>query len=235
MMRVRRAEERGHTQLGWLDSRHTFSFGDYVDPRHEGFRALRVLNDDRVVAGAGFGMHAHRDMEILSFVLDGALEHRDSMGHGSVIRPGEIQFMRAGTGVTHSERNPSADSPVHFLQIWIVPRRTGLVPGYAQQTFDADAARTGWALLAAPDGRAGSIQVEQDVAMSLARIDAGAARAYPLAPGRYAWVHVADGTVRVDGTEMRAGDGAAIHAEPEIALTGGPGAGAAQVLVFDLG
>jgi redox-sensitive bicupin YhaK (pirin superfamily) len=234
-MHIRRGGDRGHTRLGWLDSRHTFSFGDYYDPEHMGFRALRVLNDDRVVAGGGFGTHGHRDMEILSYVLDGVLEHRDSIGNGSEIRPGEIQFMRAGTGVTHSEKNPSPSEPVHFLQIWIVPQRTGLPPAYAQHRIDAGAVTDGWVLLASPDGRGRSIQVEQDVYVSLAWIGTGVQRTLVLATDRHAWVHVAAGRVRIDGTELSAGDGAAISAVREFAVTGaGDDVTPAQVLVFDL-
>ena len=234
MMQVRRHDERGHTQLGWLDSWHTFSFGDYYDPSNAGFRALRVLNDDRVVAAKGFGTHAHRDVEIFSYVLDGELEHRDSMGNGSIIRPGEIQFMRAGTGVTHSERNPSPVAPVHFLQIWILPRRQGLTPTYAQNAIDAAAAASGWMLLASPDGRGNSIQIEQDAFMSLTYLAAGVPRAAVLDASRHAWVHVATGRVQLGDLDLAAGDGVAISGERQIALTGGSDDAASQVLLFDL-
>ena len=190
MITVRPAAERGQTDWGWLDSRHTFSFGEYHDPRHMGFRSLRVINDDRVTPGAGFGTHGHRDMEILSYVLEGGLEHEDSTGGGGIIRPGEIQFMRAGTGVTHSERNASKTEPVHFLQIWVVPDTRGLAPRYDQKAFDADAARKGFVLLASRDGRDGSIQVHQDVSLWMARLGEGDERNHALAPGRHAWLHV---------------------------------------------
>src|SRR5215468_7246612 len=193
MITVRYAQDRGRTALNWLDSRHTFAFGDYYDPRHEGFRALRVINDDRVKAGGGFGTHGHRDMEILSYVLEGALEHRDSMGTGSVIRPGEIQMMRAGSGVMHSEFNHSKTEPVHFLQIWIVPDRRGLKPAYGQQSFDRDAANKSFVLLASRDGKQRSIQVEQDVNVWMTQLPANGSRELALGGGRHAWLHVARG------------------------------------------
>ena len=232
MIAIRRADERGRTDWGWLDSRHTFSFGEYFDPRHVGFRSLRVVNDDRVRPAAGFGTHGHRDMEILSYVLEGGLEHQDSTGGGGVIRPGEIQFMRAGTGVRHSEFNSSKTEPVHFLQIWIVPDTNGLRPRYDQQPFDAEAARRGFVTLASKDGRDGSIQVQQDVSLLLTRPGAGDERLYPLAPGRHAWVHVARGDVALGGQDLGAGDGAALSGEPAVTLVG---RGDAEVLVFDLG
>jgi hypothetical protein len=232
MISVRPAAERGATRIGWLDSRHTFSFGDYRDPRHMGFRSLRVINDDRVAPGAGFGKHGHRDMEILSYVLSGGLAHEDSTGGGGVIRPGELQFMRAGTGVTHSEFNASKTEPVHFLQIWVVPDTEGLPPRYDQRSFDPDAARKGLVLLASRDGRDGSIQVQQDVALWLARIGDGEERVHRLAPGRGAWVHVARGRASVNGRPLGEGDGAALTDESEVRLTG---RGDAEVLIFDLG
>ena len=231
MISIRPAAERGQTDWGWLDSRHTFSFGEYYDPLRMGFRSLRVINDDRVTPGAGFGTHGHRDMEILSYVLEGGLEHKDSTGGGGVIRPGEIQFMRAGTGVTHSEYNASPTEPVHFLQIWIVPDSRGLAPGYGQKTFDQEAARRGFVLLASKDGREGSIQVHQDVAVSMARVGEGDERGYPLAPGRHAWVHVARGAVTVNGRALEAGDGAEISEEDGVRLVG---RGDAEILLFDL-
>jgi len=232
MIAIRRADERGRTDWGWLDSRHTFSFGEYFDPRHVGFRSLRVVNDDRVAPGGGFGTHGHRDMEILSYVLEGGLEHQDSTGGGGVIRPGEIQFMRAGTGVRHSEYNASKTEPVHFLQIWIVPDTDGLRPRYDQRPFDAEAARGGFVILASKDGRDGSIQVQQDVSLLVTRLGAGEAREHPLAPGRHAWVHVARGDVALGGQDLGAGDGAALSGETAVTLVGG---GDAEVLVFDLG
>ena len=231
MLDVRRAEERGHTQWGWLDSWHTFSFGDYEDPRHMGFRALRVLNDDRVRPGKGFGTHGHRDMEILSYVLEGALEHKDSSGGGGVIRPGEIQFMRAGSGVEHSEYNHSKTEPVHFLQVWIVPDRRGLAPKYGQQAFDRDRAKRSFVLLASRDGREGSIQVAQDVDVWMTQLAGGERRELPLAPGRQAWIHLARGAASVNGTSLREGDGAGASNEESLKFLGGD---PAEVLVFDL-
>jgi redox-sensitive bicupin YhaK (pirin superfamily) len=228
---VRAAAERGRTDWGWLDSRHTFSFGEYDDPRHMGFRALRVINDDRVAPGGGFGAHAHRDMEILSYVLEGALAHKDSMGTGSVIRPGEIQMMRAGTGVTHSEFNESRTEPVHFLQIWIVPDERGLPPAYGQRTVDREAARRGFALLASRDGAGESLRVHQDVSLWLALLEAGDRRELPLRPGRHAWVHVARGSADVSGRTLHEGDGAAVSGTEVVSLAG---RAAAEVLVFDL-
>ncbi len=229
---VLRADERGRTDWGWLDSRHTFSFGDYFDPAHMGFRSIRVINDDRVAPGAGFGTHGHRDMEILSYVLEGGLAHKDSMGTGSVIRPGEIQMMRAGTGVTHSEYNASESEPVHFLQIWIVPDHRGLAPAYAQKPIDREAARRGFALLASGDGREGSLRISQDVRLWLALLEDGEQRALELAPGRHAWVHVARGSVALDGQALGEGDGAAVSGADAVRLAGKE---PAEVLVFDLG
>jgi quercetin 2,3-dioxygenase len=228
---LRRADERGRTNWGWLDSRHTFSFGEYYDPQHMGFRALRVINDDRVAPGAGFGTHGHRDMEILSYVLEGALAHKDSSGGGGVIRPGEIQFMRAGTGVTHSEYNDSAAEPVHFLQIWIVPEAPGLKPTYGQRTYDREAARRGFALLASRDGRDGSLQVQQDVELRVALLEPADERTYTVPAGRHAWVHVARGTADLNGTTLAEGDGAAVDGPQGLTLAGRD---AAEVLLFDL-
>ena len=231
MIQVRSASDRGRTEWGWLDSRHTFSFGEYYDPSHEGFRSLRVINDDRVEPGAGFGTHGHRDMEILSYVLEGALAHKDSSGGGGVIRPGEIQFMRAGTGVTHSEYNHSKTDPVHFLQIWVVPDKRGLKPAYGQRSFDRDQARRGLVLLASRDGRDGSLQVQQDVDLWVTLLEAGDERKLALRPNRHAWVHVARGSASVNGKALGEGDGAALSGEPAVSLAGqGPG----EVLVFDL-
>jgi quercetin 2,3-dioxygenase len=229
---IRPARERGQTDWGWLDSRHTFSFGEYHDPRHMGFRSLRVINDDRVTPGNGFGTHGHRDMEIFSYVLEGGLEHRDSTGGGGVIRPGEIQFMRAGTGVTHSEKNASKTEPVHFLQIWVVPDTRGLAPRYDQRSFDEAAARRGFVLLASRDGRDGSIQVQQDVALWMARLGEGDLRSHDLAPGRHAWLHVARGAVTLHDRALAEGDGAAVSDEPGLRLVG---RGDTEVLLFDLG
>jgi len=232
MIEIRRAKDRGRTDWGWLDSRHTFSFGEYHDTANMGFRALRVLNDDRVAPAQGFGAHGHRDMEILSYVLEGALEHKDSAGGGGVIRPGEIQLMRAGTGVMHSEFNPSKTEPVHFLQIWIVPERTGLPPAYGQKAFDRGEARRAFALLASRDGRDGSLRIEQDADVRVAEIEAGERRDLTLRPGRHAWVHVARGSASLDGKDLREGDGAAVSGEESLSFVGDV---AAEVLVFDLG
>lgn len=231
MIQVRPADERGRTDWGWLDSRHTFSFGDYHDPDQMGFRTLRVLNADRVKAGAGFGSHSHADMEILSYVLEGALAHTDSSGGGGVIRPGEIQFMRAGTGVTHSEYNHSKVEPVHFLQIWIVPDMRGLAPAYGQHAFDRDKAKGSFALLASRNGREGSLQVQQDVDLWVGLIGARESREFRLRPTRQAWVHVARGSVSLNGTLLHEGDGAAVSSEESLQFIGQQ---PAEVLVFDL-
>jgi redox-sensitive bicupin YhaK (pirin superfamily) len=231
MITVRSADKRGRTDWGWLDSQHTFSFGDYHDPAHTGFRTLRVINDDRVKAGAGFGTHGHRDMEILSYVLEGALEHQDSSGGGGVIRPGEIQFMRAGTGVTHSEYNHSKVDPVHFLQIWIVPDESGLKPTYGQQTFDRQKASRGFVLLASKGGREGSVDVHQDVDLWMSLIGEGEHRELRLRPSRHAWVHVARGGVAVNGTKLAEGDGASVSGEDRLEFVG---EGPSEILVFDL-
>jgi hypothetical protein len=228
---VRSAASRGRTDWGWLDSRHTFSFGEYHDPAHMGFRSLRVINDDRVEAGAGFGTHGHRDMEILSYVLEGALAHQDSSGGGGVIRPGEIQFMRAGTGITHSEYNHSKIEPVHFLQIWIVPDTPGLPPTYGQRPFDTEKAGEGFVLLASRDGRLESLAVHQDVNLWVARIPAGQARDFALRPGRHAWIHLARGSASVNKKPLAEGDGAAVSAEAALSFLGEDDA---EVLLFDL-
>jgi hypothetical protein len=230
MVTIRRADERGRTNWQWLDSRHSFSFGEYFDSSHMGYRTLRVLNDDRVAPGAGFGAHPHRDMEILSYVLEGELAHRDSMGNGSVIRPGEIQHMRAGTGVVHSEFNASSTSPTHFLQIWIVPGARGLEPAYGQYRFDAERASREFVLLASKDGRDGSVSLNQDVDLWVTRLEASGSRRFDLNPGRSAWVHVARGSATVNGQVLQAGDAAAISGE-SITLTNGENA---EVLVFDV-
>jgi quercetin 2,3-dioxygenase len=231
MMKLRRAEDRGHAQHGWLDSRHTFSFADYYDPAQMGFRALRVINEDRVQPGAGFGTHPHRDMEILSYVLEGGLAHKDSMGTGSTIRPGDVQRMSAGTGVTHSEYNASPSEPVHFLQIWLLPERPGLAPGYEQKHFAAPERQGRLKLLASPAGTDGSLTIHQDVRLYGGLLDKGQRAELTLAQGRHAWVQVARGTVKVSGETLRAGDGAAVSAETRLALEA---VEPAEVLVFDL-
>lgn len=232
MMEVRQANERGHAQHGWLDSYHSFSFADYYDPRHMGFRSLRVINEDRVAPGAGFPSHPHRDMEIISYVLEGALSHKDSMGTGSVIRPGDVQRMSAGTGVIHSEFNASNEEPVHFLQIWLLPERRNLPPSYEQKTFTEAEKRGRLRLIASRDGREGSLTINQDAALYAGLFDAGEAAQHMLAAGRYAWVHVARGNVRVNGVELGAGDGAKLSDEARVSIEGLSGSG--EVLVFDL-
>ncbi len=232
MMTIRRAAERGHAEHGWLDSHHTFSFADYYDPEHMGFRALRVINDDRVEAGKGFGAHPHRDMEIISYVLEGALAHKDSMGTGAVIRPGDVQRMSAGTGVVHSEFNASPDDQVHFLQIWLVPAERGLPPGYEQKTFgDADK-RGVLRLVASPDGGDGSVTIHTDARVYAGVFGAGQQAELALADQRGAWVHVARGTIRVNGEALGEGDGLAIEGERAIHIDG---VDDGEVLVFDLG
>jgi len=231
MIAVRKSADRGRANHGWLDSRHTFSFADYYDPQHMGFRALRVINEDRVQAGQGFGTHAHRDMEIISYVLEGQLAHRDSMGTGSVIRPGDVQRMSAGTGVRHSEMNPSPTEGVHFFQIWILPERPGIEPSYQQKTFE-DADRKGrFRLVAAPDGRDGAITVHQDVDLYAALFDSGDQATVTLRPGRHAWIQVARGEISVNGQILDAGDGAAVSDETALTVTA---ATPAEVLLFDL-
>ncbi len=219
MITILPADERGHTNLGWLDSYHTFSFGDYHDPKHMGFSDLRVINEDRVKPGKGFGTHGHRDMEILSLVLEGALEHKDSMGTGSTIRPGDVQRMSAGTGVTHSEFNPSKDAPVHFLQIWILPERAGLRPEYEQKRFPEAERRGRLRLIASRDGREGSVTIHQDASVYVASLDAGQRVEHRPAAGRSAWVQVARGSLKLNGKALEAGDGAAIAGEAELTIT----------------
>ncbi len=231
MITLRPAAERGRTRLAWLDSYHTFSFNQYFDAQQMGFRSLRVINEDFVRPGAGFGTHGHRDMEILSYVLAGALEHRDSTGGGGVIRPGEIQFLRAGTGITHSEQNGSADDPVHFLQIWILPDARALAPAYAQQRFDRMLARAGFALLASRDGRGGTIALRQDAELHLGLLAPGERRSFDLAPGRHAWLQLARGSVRVNGVALAQGDGARVSEEERLAIDA---TGDSELLLFDL-
>jgi quercetin 2,3-dioxygenase len=228
MIQIRPSEERGHAEHGWLDSRFTFSFDQYYDPEHVHFRSLRVINEDRVEPGQGFPMHPHRDMEILTWILDGALEHRDSMGSGAVIRPGELQHMSAGTGVTHSEFNPSRTQPVHLLQIWIMPERKGLKPEYEQLAFADKELRGGFHLVAGPEA---PVTIRQDANLYIARLDKGAEAKHELAKGRHAWVQVARGAVRLNGKELKAGDGAAISNETEVRVEATE---ASEVLLFDL-
>jgi quercetin 2,3-dioxygenase len=231
VIRVRPAELRGHAEHGWLESWHTFSFADYRDPEHMGFRALRVINEDRVMPGEGFPAHGHRDMEILTYVLDGALEHRDSLGNGSVIRPGEVQRMSAGTGVTHSEYNASREEPVHLLQIWILPERDGIAPGYEQRPFPADERRGRLRLLASRDGREGSLTIHQDAALYGTLLEPGKTLVHSLEPGRHAWLQIAGGAVMLDDLALRAGDGAALSDEPILEVRA---LEPAELLLFDL-
>lgn len=228
---LRPAEDRGRADFGWLDSRHSFSFGEYWDPRHMGFGPLRVINDDRVAPGGGFPTHPHRDMEIVSYVLDGALQHRDSLGNGSVIRPGDVQRMSAGTGIRHSEFNASATDPVHFLQIWILPEKTGLAPGYEQTRFEAEDKRGRLRLIASHDGRDGSVTIHADVAVYATLLDAEVQVTHDLVPGRIAWVQMARGEAIVAGQRLRAGDGLSIDTHGMITLEG---IDDAEIVLFDM-
>jgi redox-sensitive bicupin YhaK (pirin superfamily) len=228
---IRPAKERGHADHGWLDTWHTFSFSDYYDPRFMGFRALRVINEDVVAPGRGFPPHGHRDMEIITYVLQGALQHRDSLGTGSIIRPGEVQRMSAGTGVRHREANASSTEPVHLLQIWIEPAKAGIAPGYEQKAFAAEDKRGRLRLVAAPDGAEGSVTIHQDARVYATLLGPGQQVEHRLAPHRHAWVHVARGALTLNGERLAAGDGAAISAESTVRLVGEPDA---EALLFDL-
>ena len=230
-MKIRRHNERGHAPHGWLDSHHTFSFADYYDPKAMGFRALRVINEDRVIAGEGFPTHGHRDMEIISYVLEGALEHEDSIGTNGVIEPGDVQRMSAGTGVRHSEYNGSKEEGVHFLQIWIIPDKTGYAPSYEQKNFSDADKRGKLRLVASPNGQSGSVTIHQDARLYAGLFDAGENAAYELKPGRGAWIHVARGELTVNGEKLVAGDAAAIETSGTIAIAGTTGG---EVLLFDL-
>ena len=230
MITIRKSQDRGHFDFGWLDTYHTFSFGDYYDPQFMGFRSLRVINEDRVAPRTGFPTHGHRDMEIITYILEGALEHRDSLGNGSVIRPGEVQRMTAGTGVTHSEAN-SSDDPVHLLQIWILPNARRLNPGYEQKTFTDDEKHNRLRLIASADGRAGSVTLNQDASVYASVIDSGHEVIHELAPSRSAWLQVARGKIAINGNDLNQGDGAAINDEAAITIKGRE---LAEVLLFDL-
>jgi quercetin 2,3-dioxygenase len=232
MMNIRRANERGHADHGWLDSHHTFSFADYYDPAHMGFRALRVINEDRVAPSQGFPRHTHRDMEIVSYVLDGALAHKDSMGTGSTIRPGDVQRMSAGSGVAHSEYNASKADSVHFLQIWLLPSERGIAPSYEQKTFTAEEKSGRLRVVASPDGRDGSVTLHSDATLYAGLFGPGQSAKHELAPGRHAWVHVARGSARVNGQELSAGDAVALSNEVAVEISGSDAVG--EVLVFDL-
>jgi quercetin 2,3-dioxygenase len=229
MLTIRKAEERGHADHGWLDTHHTFSFADYHDPRYMGFGPLRVINDDTVAPGNGFPTHGHRDMEIISYVLEGALEHRDSMGTGSVIKPGDVQRMSAGRGVRHSEYNASQKDPVHFLQIWIVPSEEGLAPGYEQKYFSDEDKRGKLRLVAALDGADGSVRIQQDARMFATLVDEQHSVEHELG-GRNGWLHVARGTAVVNGHDLGAGDGMAIEGEARISIAS---RSSGEVLLFD--
>lgn len=231
MITVRPGIKRGSSKFNWLDSRHTFSFGDYYDPQHMGFSDLRVINEDRVAPGAGFPTHSHRDMEIITYVLEGALAHKDSTGTSSVIRVGDVQRMSAGTGISHSEYNASQTEPVHFLQIWIIPNETGLKPGYEQRSFDLEKQSGNWVIVAAADPRDGALKVHQDAELSLAVLPKGEKLNYSLRAGRQAWLQVGRGTVTLNGSLLDAGDGAAINNEPAVDLTAND---QSEVLLFDL-
>jgi len=231
MISVRKAAERGHFNFSWLDTYHTFSFDQYYDPRFMGFRSLRVINEDRVQPGHGFPTHAHRDMEIITYVLAGGLAHKDSMGNGSVIRPGDVQRMSAGAGVRHSEANPSTSDPVHLLQIWIMPNRLGSAPGYEQKFFADEEKRGRLRLIASPDGRDGSVTVQQDARLHAALLEPGQEVVYELRAERHAWVQVARGTIELNGQELEQGDGAAVSAEERLTFVARE---PAEVLLFDL-
>jgi quercetin 2,3-dioxygenase len=231
MVEVLRAEERGATRVGWLESYHSFSFGGYHDPERMGFRALRVINDDYVAGGGGFPTHPHRDMEIITYVLEGALEHQDSLGTRSVIRPGEVQRMSAGTGILHSEFNPSETEAVHLLQIWILPERAGLRPGYEQKAYSEQERRGRLRLVASRNGREGAVTVHQDVELFATLLANGETVSHTLRPGRHAWVHVATGEATINGQALAAGDSAAVTGEAELALSTDS---RAEVLLFDL-
>jgi redox-sensitive bicupin YhaK (pirin superfamily) len=231
MIKIRKAEERGHFDFGWLDTYHTFSFGDYYDPSHMGFRALRVINEDVVQAGRGFPRHGHRDMEIITYILQGALEHRDSMGTGSIIRRGDAQRMSAGTGVTHSESNPSDAESVHLLQIWILPEKQGSQPEYEEKKFSDDDKRNKLRLLVSPDGSEGSVKIHQDAKIYASLLNQGKEVVHQLDSGRHAWLQVAAGSVALNGVDLNQGDGAAVSEEPTLRISAHE---PAEVLLFDL-
>jgi redox-sensitive bicupin YhaK (pirin superfamily) len=231
MLRLRKARERGHFNHGWLDTFHTFSFADYHDPAHMGFRSLRVINEDRVTPGMGFGMHAHRDMEIVTYVLEGALEHRDSMGNGEVLRPGEFQRMSAGTGIRHSEFNPSEKEPVHLYQIWLLPRERGIQPSYEQKFFPEEEELGKLRLVASPDGADGSLRIHQDARIYLAKLAAGESVEHRLTPGHHAWLQVLRGSVQANGFAMATSDGLAVSDESRLHIAGDQ---PAEVMLFDM-
>jgi redox-sensitive bicupin YhaK (pirin superfamily) len=231
MITIRKSEDRGHFRHGWLDTYHTFSFDQYYDPAHEHWRSLRVINEDRVAPGQGFPTHSHRDMEIITYILSGALEHRDSMGNGSVIRPGDVQRMSAGTGVSHSEFNPSASESVHLLQIWILPESRGLAPSYEEKAFSEDERRGRLRLVASKDGREGSVTIQQDARLYAGVLDLDAAIEHALGANRHAWLQVARGAVKLNEFDLKQGDGAAVSNETDLKIVAQE---AAEVLLFDL-
>ena len=231
MIKIRKAEQRGHFDFGWLNTYHTFSFGDYYDPSHMGFRSLRVINEDVVQRGRGFPRHGHRDMEIFTYILQGALQHRDSMGNGSIIRPGDVQRMSAGTGVTHSESNASHDEPVHLLQIWILPNEEGITPGYEEKRFPEDEKRNKLRVIISPDAEAGSVKIHQDARVYAAVLDANHEVCHQLESGRHAWLQVAAGSVKLNALELKQGDGAAVSEESTITIAAQE---PAEILLFEL-
>jgi redox-sensitive bicupin YhaK (pirin superfamily) len=231
MISIRKAEERGHFDFGWLNTYHTFSFGEYYDPRNMGFRSLRVINEDFVHPGRGFPTHGHRDMEIITYVLEGGLAHKDSMGNGSIIRPGDVQRMSAGTGVRHSEANPSEDESVHLLQIWILPNKMDVEPSYAEKKFEDEEKRGRLRLVASPDGSDGSVSMNQDARLYAALLDAEQQVIYESEPKRHAWVQVARGAIEINGQPLKQGDGAAISEERELKIIGQE---PSEILLFDL-
>jgi quercetin 2,3-dioxygenase len=231
MLVLRKSSDRGHFNHGWLDTYHTFSFGDYYDPTHMGFRSLRVINEDRIAPGGGFGMHGHRDMEIVTCVLSGALEHKDSLGNGGVLRPGEFQHMTAGRGIRHSEFNPSPDEPTHLYQIWLLPRDPGLPPSYSQTAFDATGRTNRWQLVASPDGADGSLKIQQDAQIYLSTLSEGQEQTFDLANGRHAWLQILRGSVDTNGTLLSAGDALAASSEAQLLLHA---KSPSEVMLFDL-
>jgi redox-sensitive bicupin YhaK (pirin superfamily) len=231
MITTRKSDQRGNTKIDWLDSRHTFSFGEYYDPSHMGFRTLRVINEDLVRPGAGFPTHAHRDMEIITYVLEGALEHKDSIGNGSTISPGEVQRMSAGKGITHSEFNHSRTEPVHFLQIWLTPSRLGIEPGYEQRPIDLKKARGTLLPIATPDGREGSVTLHQDATLSVAKLGNGETVDVSLKPARQGWLQVARGEVSLNGVKLAQGDGAEVADEEKVRIVADS---PAEILWFDM-
>jgi len=231
MIQIRHANDRGRTKIAWLDSRHTFSFGDYYDPANSRFRALRVMNEDWVAPGQGFGMHGHNDMEIVTIVLSGSLAHQDSLGNGEILRPGELQRMTAGTGIRHSEFNPSPKETTHLYQIWLLPSQKGLTPGYEQRPFPADARKGRWQVVAAPDGRDGALFIHQDATLSLATLNDRESVSYEFAPGRHGWLQVLKGSISLQNQPVEAGDGVAISDESRFDLQA---TSPAELLLFDL-